>query len=827
MGYSKYINMEDFGLGAIEDLLAWKKKTGRNKFKHDTLKKIFPKTYYRYSSLPVEEDKVVFVEYRKSELLNSFHVLFDRLAGDYDFRIHTHFLLDGTAKRAEYTERSNEMMKDIATAKYLFVSEASTVISSVDLRPETVMVQLWHGCGAFKKFGFSTAELIFGPDREAMLKYPQYKNYTYVTVSSSEVSWAYKEAMNLPDEKTIVPTGLSRTDIFYDDHFHKEAFMTLHEVMPSSKGKKVILYAPTYRGRVKSASTPSMLSIEMFHEAFGDEYVLLFKHHPMVKSKKKPKIPQQYNDFARDVTEVMSIEELICVADVCISDYSSLIFEYSLLERPLVFFAYDLDEYFDWRGFYYDYDELTPGPVCTTNLEMIDYIKHIDERFDREQIRAFREKFVRNCDGHATERIMELAFGDALEKHKRKNPHKGVYHDIPKAFPTATEKEKELGIIRWWANEGDHIYEAKVYDNPVEEKKITLISSPETKVLMNYVKKRLSGKNNGFDVTILDETSSKGELLAEEMAKSAFVILAHRSFAVPALKIRRETRVIQLWDTAFSFERTDYAGREVIGGLKNDYLRISPLHANYSLVPVGSDMAGKNLSGSFGMAYDENIFDHNIGSISTDLLLDQKFCENSKQKILDLFEKDEEKRPIGERKIIYYDPTIRKDRTGGEGNILPDINLMNEYLKDEYFLICDVPMDDEEAEKAIPNYQYLKGFVSILPTGISPMEAMAASTVMVSDYGRHISTYAATIKPILLYVPDLVFYEKNPDYEEGIKDILPGEKFFETKALIERLLDLEKYAPSSQDGFREKFLKSCDGKSLKRLIEKMKNKEEK
>ena len=88
----------------------------------------------------------------------------------------------------------------------------------------------------------------------------------------------------------------------------------------------------------------------------------------------------------------------------------------------MIFFAYDIDEYYDWRGFYYDYDDLTPGPVCKTNEEMTDYILHLDERFDPQQVADFRERFMSACDGHATQRIMEMVFGkDVLRKMRKKS----------------------------------------------------------------------------------------------------------------------------------------------------------------------------------------------------------------------------------------------------------------------------------------------------------------------------------------------------------------------------------------------------------------------
>ena len=115
----------------------------------------------------------------------------------------------------------------------------------------------------------------------------------------------------------------------------------------------------------------------------------------------------------------MSIEDLLCVSDVCISDYSSLVFEYSLFEKPMIFFAYDLDNYYDWRGFYYDYKDFVPGPIHTTCEEMIDYIKNLDTQFDKNKVIEFKNKFMSACDGHATERIMKLVFDESLDRYRK------------------------------------------------------------------------------------------------------------------------------------------------------------------------------------------------------------------------------------------------------------------------------------------------------------------------------------------------------------------------------------------------------------------------
>ena len=78
----------------------------------------------------------------------------------------------------------------------------------------------------------------------------------------------------------------------------------------------------------------------------------------------------------------------------------------------MIFFAYDRDEYADWRGFYYDYETLAPGPICVTTEEVIEQICLAESEFDPVQVSDFRQKFMSACDGRATERIIQKVFGE-------------------------------------------------------------------------------------------------------------------------------------------------------------------------------------------------------------------------------------------------------------------------------------------------------------------------------------------------------------------------------------------------------------------------------
>jgi CDP-ribitol ribitolphosphotransferase len=372
------------------------------------IKKIYPYVYKEESQKPVE-NKIVFMDREGTHTL-SWKYMHDYMQKHSDYVIKTYTLGVLDLPKEQYYENAKEYVREIATAKAVFVCASDDIMGYFQLRPETTYIQLWHGCGAFKKVGLSTIDKKFGKTPESHKEYPINKNYNYVTIASPEVSWIFEESMGIEkDSGVIVPTGISRTDVFFDKSFIDNCYKKLYEEIPQAKNKKIILYAPTFRGPVAKCVTPDVLDIEKFAEGLNDEYILLIKHHPLVRH--LPDIPEKYkNTFAFDVSKNknMDINELMTVSDICISDYSSVVFEYSLFERPMIFFTFDIEEYIDERGLYYKFDEITPGPMFKTNEEIIEYIQNIDERFDKEEVVAFKNKFMCCCDGHSSERIAAL-----------------------------------------------------------------------------------------------------------------------------------------------------------------------------------------------------------------------------------------------------------------------------------------------------------------------------------------------------------------------------------------------------------------------------------
>ncbi len=386
----------------------------KRKIKDIGLNCLLPSIYRHHSKTPLQH-KVLFFSRQGagSNISPNFEAMKKYIEDESDFTCEVFNLGYPHVSMMQYFSRCAQVVRKVASSEIVFVDDASDVISCLPLRCETTVVNLWHACGAFKKFGMSTANSKFGGTRDEKLKHPFYENLSLVSVSSEEVIPHYAEAMAIDPARDVIKAyGVSRTDIYFDEDYKRARCDYVGKMMPEIDGRKIILYAPTFRGRAKSAKAPDKLDIDLMSDELSFDYVLLVKNHPFVKSATK-----EIENFAYDVSERIDISDLLIAADICITDYSSVIFEYSLLKRPMIFFCYDRSDYIDWRGFYYNYDEMTPGIKCMNTTDVISAIKAGDSFEYTAQREDFRRRFMCKCDGHSTERIWQ----GVMEIHR---PHK-------------------------------------------------------------------------------------------------------------------------------------------------------------------------------------------------------------------------------------------------------------------------------------------------------------------------------------------------------------------------------------------------------------------
>ena len=199
-------------------------------------------------------------------------------------------------------------------------------------------------------------------------------------------------------------------DIYFNPDFVSSAREEMLKKFPQIGDRKIILYAPTFRGNsILKSYMDLKLDIERMNAELSDDFVLLYKLHPQTAKRfsLSAEEREKYENFVFDISKDVRIDLAMCAADMLISDYSSVIFEYSLLSRPMIFFAYDLEEYDRDRSFYNKYEDFVPGPIVRDTEGIISAVRQAQSGFDSAEIENFRNYFMDACDGHSTARIAE------------------------------------------------------------------------------------------------------------------------------------------------------------------------------------------------------------------------------------------------------------------------------------------------------------------------------------------------------------------------------------------------------------------------------------
>ncbi len=288
--------------------------------------------------------------------------------------------------------------KKLASSKYIFLNDNFFPLAFMKFGDENTIVQLWHAPGASKKFGGS----VDIESREILSKISE--NTDYLIVTSENIIGYYSEAFQMPESK-IKALGLPRMDYYFENRDLDKLKKDFCQKYGISQDKKIILYAPTFRDEEKYNNVFSYLDLEDFNERLGNDYVLALRLHPKIKNFYKDDISSKGKYI--DVSGYESEQELMLISDVLITDYSSIMIEYSILNKPTVFFTYDLDEYLaNERGFYYDFKTTVPGHIVYTSDELIGVIEN--DEFDKSKISEFVKTQFDEIDGNSSKRIVNF-----------------------------------------------------------------------------------------------------------------------------------------------------------------------------------------------------------------------------------------------------------------------------------------------------------------------------------------------------------------------------------------------------------------------------------
>lgn len=271
-------------------------------------------------------------------------------------------------------------------------------------RPATTCIQVWHANGALKKFGLEDASNLDRSPRDIARFKRVYASFDYIVTGSDQMREIFKKSFGVNDER-FLPTGVPLTDVYYDQR------PTSFETNDFPKGKKVLLYAPTYRDFAMDGLVLPFSKEQLQTQLSGD-YILLVKLHPAVKHLAKAQTDDQW---IFDVSD-QPLYPLLCACDVLITDYSSIVFEYALLQKPVLFFTYDLDTYRKKRGLVDHYEDIIPGKACMTQDMLLKELLNLNESTNRNKLGTFAEDWNQYSKGQSSKQLLSFIEQQLLRK---------------------------------------------------------------------------------------------------------------------------------------------------------------------------------------------------------------------------------------------------------------------------------------------------------------------------------------------------------------------------------------------------------------------------
>ncbi|GIN69650.1 ribitolphosphotransferase [Bacillus sp. J14TS2] len=382
-------------------------EASENKYLKALKRRFFKLAYTLFGLFPIKKKKVVFASDSRSELNGNFFFVYEELY-KRDLKLDIKFLFNERINNRKSLFELFKIAFHFATAKVILLDDFYPLVYPLDIRKKSDLIQVWHAAGAFKTFGFSRLGRPGAPSPRSR----NHRNYTKAAVSSEGVRKNYAEGFGITVDK-VYATGVPRSDIFFDEEYKSHVINALHKKYSFLRNKKVILFAPTFRGNGQSsAHYPfEVLNLKRIYEELHEEYVFLFKIHPFVQNKLD--IPYEFADFFYDVSDYREINDLLLITDLLITDYSSVCFEYALLNKPMLFFAFDVEQYIQDRDFYYNFFDFIPGPLVKTTDELLKRI--ISKKFEMEKIPPFVQYFFGDTLGKASKNVVDELIIPSLE----------------------------------------------------------------------------------------------------------------------------------------------------------------------------------------------------------------------------------------------------------------------------------------------------------------------------------------------------------------------------------------------------------------------------
>ncbi len=370
------------------------------------VKDSFSLMIYRVSNAFHSRKKsILFLSNRRSDLSGNFKYIDSYLKDNSKLKI-DYWMNDRIFYELSTSEIFSVSWK-CGKARIILLDDYCPYIRRLLISRETMVVQIWHACGALKYTGFSK----IGKKKAAKQNNRGHRDYRYCFISSVNASKYYQEAFGISSEK-VIALGTPKTDLYFDDLEKSKRRDKLFRDCPDLSGKKIILFAPTFRGlgKVDAHYDEARFDPNKVAKALGDDAILVIHHHPFVSQDYA--IEESLKGRIIDLSHSCEAEDLLLITDVLITDYSSILYDASLLDIPMLFYAYDLEEYIHDTGLYFEYERNVPGKIVYTQEDLIKAL--LDNDYEKEKVQPFRLNNFEYFDGKSSQRVASFIEGLAL-----------------------------------------------------------------------------------------------------------------------------------------------------------------------------------------------------------------------------------------------------------------------------------------------------------------------------------------------------------------------------------------------------------------------------
>ncbi|MCL1797135.1 MAG: CDP-glycerol glycerophosphotransferase family protein [Eggerthellaceae bacterium] len=387
---------------------------------------------YFFMKLAPTKNKIVFVSRQSNVPSIDFRLLqaeLEKALPDFSFVVKCKTFTENPKGFLNYFPVLLSQMSHMATAKLVILDSYCLPVSVLNHKRDLKVLQIGHAIGLMKKAGHAAIGVEEGRSAKLAKAFSMHRGYTHVLVSSPACEEAILQVFGYaPDSgvkgqkplQGILTGALPRVDYSQDEKIRTRMATKIYQTYPFLENKKVIVYAPT--SRKNSTDFPQKVKelIEAVSEANKkrDEFALVLKLHQKYRNRWESKIAtinqSQAGDFDIQDTCVLfdkkfSSIEMGMIAHACVSDYSSLVYEFIAMQKPTYFFAFDLDEYEKERGIFIDYRREVPGKVYAKAKSLVSAIAQ--EEYSPQEQRAFLEKYVSYTQGSNTHDLAARIIG--------------------------------------------------------------------------------------------------------------------------------------------------------------------------------------------------------------------------------------------------------------------------------------------------------------------------------------------------------------------------------------------------------------------------------